>query len=315
MTISFVGCRWESAGTIAVIPRTSGTMLWEPEHGGADTAAHAAGMKVYWNAPTREDDIAAQINLVESVTQGKFRGLILAPDQALALMTPVRRALARGLPTVIVSSPLSIPPGGKLSYVLNDDEAGGRIAAERVATLLHGRGSVMILGMNPDISGIMIRARSLETLLHEKYPDIDIVDRRAGTFNMPHEQQVAEEALRAHPGVGVIVALMWSSTMGALSTVDSNHMSHPIKVIGFDPNGFPLQYPSLDSLIAQDTRQMGSLAVADIVAELQGAPTSPVIRLAPVLVTRDNINSERIKNLFSTDWGSKALTLDSSESR
>jgi ribose transport system substrate-binding protein len=290
-------------------------MLWEPEHGGADAAAHAAGMKVYWNAPTREDDTAAQINLVETVAQGRFRGLILAPDQALALMTPVRRALARGLPTVIVSSPLSIPPGGKLSYVLNDDEAGGRIAAERVATLLHRRGSVMILGINPDISGIMIRARSLQTVLREKYPNIHIVDRRAGTFDMPHEQQVAEEALRDHPGVGVIVALMWSSTLGALSTVDSNHMNRSIKVIGFDPDTFPLQYPSLDSLVAQDTRQMGSLAVKEVIGELRGEPTSPVIKIAPILITRDNVNSDRIKNLVSMDWGSKALTLDSSESQ
>jgi ribose transport system substrate-binding protein len=290
-------------------------MLWEPEHGGADAAAYAAGMKIYWNAPTREDDVAAQINLVENVAQGRYRGLILAPDQALALITPVRRALARGLPTVIVSSPLSIPPGGRLSYVLNDDEAGGRIAAERVAVVLHGRGSVMILGINPDISGTMIRARSLETLLREKYPNIHIVDRRAGTFNMPHEQQVAEEALRDHPDVNVIVTLMWSSTLGALSTVDSNDKSRAVKVIGFDPDGFPLQYPNLDSLIAQDTREMGSLAVKEILADLRGEPTSPVIRLSPILVTRDNINSQRIKNLFSMDWGSKALTLDSSESR
>jgi ABC-type sugar transport system substrate-binding protein len=132
---------------------------------------------------------------------------------------------------------------------------------------------------------------------------------------MPHEQQVAEEALRVHPDVDVIVALMWSSTLGAVSTVDSMERAHQIKVVGFDPDGFPLRYPSLDSLIAQDTRQMGSLAVHQIVSQLRGEKTSPLIKLSPILVTRDNINSDHIKNLFSMDWGSKAVTLDSSESR
>ena len=129
----------QSPVTIAVIPRTSGSLLWEPEHRGAQDAAQGIGAKIYWNAPTREDDIAGQIALIEHVARGNYQGLVLTPNQSLALITPVRRALARGLPIVIVSSPIPVPAGDKLSYILNDEEEGGRIAARRVAHLLHGR--------------------------------------------------------------------------------------------------------------------------------------------------------------------------------
>src|SRR5438132_4428160 len=172
-------CNRTAPFEIALIPRTAGMGLWEPEHRGADAAATKIGARIYWNAPTREDDVEGQIALIDQVVNRGYQGLVIAPDQALALITPVRRALARKIPTVIVSSPLPIPPGDKLFYVLNDDEAAGRMAAQRVAQLLHGRGFVIVLGVNPDIAGIMIRARSFELYLTENYRNVRIYSKRS----------------------------------------------------------------------------------------------------------------------------------------
>jgi ribose transport system substrate-binding protein len=297
-----IGCFSNKLGKVAVIPRTSGTMLWEPEHGGAEAAGRKDDLWVYWNAPTREDDTAAQIALVERVTHGNYQGLVLAPDQALALMTPVRRAVERGVCTVIVGSPLSIPASDRLSYILNDDEEGGRMAARRVALLLHGKGSVGVIGINPNISGIMIRARSFESYLAENYPDIHIVEKRMGSFNVPHEQQVAEEMLRSNENLDVIVALMWPSVRGAISTIENEPGKLSTKVIGFDPDALPFEANSLDSVIVQNTREMGYQAVDMIAARLHGTPMPPLVKLRPVLVTRENVNSKEVGNLTSMDW-------------
>jgi ribose transport system substrate-binding protein len=154
-------CDSHSLVRIAVIPQTEGTIFWEAAHAGTEVAADSAGIFIYWNAPTREDDVEAQTALVDRVVDKNYQGLVLAPDQALSLIMPVRRALAHGIPTVIVGSPFPIPAGGDLSYILNDDEEGGRLAAERAAAL-NGHGTVALLGINPDITGIMIRARAFE---------------------------------------------------------------------------------------------------------------------------------------------------------
>ena len=74
-----------TSNTIAVIPRACGTPLWEPEHAGAAHVARRKGMKVYWNAPTREDDVAGQIALLEKVVDRGYAGIIITPDQTLAL--------------------------------------------------------------------------------------------------------------------------------------------------------------------------------------------------------------------------------------
>lgn len=294
------GCH-RAATTIAVIPRTSGTMLWEPEHGGAQTVALKSGVQIYWNAPTREDDIGNQIALVDKVVAGNYQGLVLSPDHALALITPVRRAMARGLPTVIVGSPLAIPPGNGLSYVLNDEEAGGRMVAQRIGALLNGQGTVALLGINSDILGIVTRARSLEQHLSVQFPNIHVVVTRTGSFNVPHEQQVAEETLKANPTLDAIVALTATSCRGVLSAISERHLSR-VRVIGFDPDSTIFDSPNLDSLVLQDTRKMGAQAVLTVVGAVQGQSMPTVMQIEPILVTRDNAGSSEIRQMTSMDW-------------
>ncbi|GGG83763.1 substrate-binding domain-containing protein [Edaphobacter dinghuensis] len=297
-----MSCREPHQVTIAVIPRTSGSLLWEPAHRGAQDAAEEIGAQIYWNAPTREDDVAGQIALIEHVVAGDYQGLVLAPNQSLALITPVRRALAHGLPLVIISSPLPVPAGNNLSYILNDEEEGGRIAARRVAQLLHGRGTIAILGIDPDVKGIMLRVESFERYLAQNEPDIHIIERHTGSFNVPHEQEVAEEALAAHPDLDAIVTLMWPSARGAMSTIDNNPGRFKAKVLSFDPEDLSFSSPSLDSVVVQNTRMMGNLAVKLIHAKLSGKAIPAITTLEPVLITRANANSEEIRHMTTMDW-------------
>ncbi|PYX67114.1 MAG: hypothetical protein DMG78_28250 [Acidobacteria bacterium] len=296
-----LSCHSSSPFTIAVIPRTSGTGLWEPEHAGAEEAAVHANTRIHWNAPTREDDVEGQIALVNQVVSRGYRGLVLAPDQRLALIAPVRRALAHGVPTVIVGSPLPVPAGEKLSYILNDDEAAGRMAAQRVAELLHGHGFVAVLGINPDISAVMVRARSLEMFLGESYPEIHLI-KRTGSFNFLHEHQVAEETVRENPGIKVIVGMMWASGRAAISAIGETPACHA-KVIAFDPDGsIPFDEPAMDSGITQDTRAMGRLAVELIDGDRHGKAMPPLIKLQPIAITRQNVNTPEIRRLLSMEW-------------
>ena len=313
---SLAGCRSGERASIAVVPRTSGTILWEPENVGAQEAAAELGERIYWNASTREDDVDGQIALVDRVAAGHYRGLVLAPDHSLALITPVRRALASGLPIVIVSSPLPIPASKDLSYILNDEEEGGRLAAERAAALLHGKGEVAVTGIDPDIAGILVRARSFEESLTRSYPQIHIVVRRMGSFNFAHEQEVAEEVLRESSGLSIIVALTSTSTRGAVSAIEGEPHAHGVKVIGFDADGLPFdaqglpfEEASLDSVVVQNTRAMGERAIRLIHAKLEGQPLPPRVLLEPLLVTRKNIRSAPVERILYARWQPGALQL------
>jgi ribose transport system substrate-binding protein len=303
--VSFIAaCGSHLPVKIAFIPQTEGTLIWEAAHTGAEAAAASTGASIYWNAPTREDDVEAQIALVDRVVGANYQGLVLAPDQALSLITPVRRALAHGIPTVIIGSPLPIPAGRNLSYILNDDAEGGRLAAERVAELLNGHGTVAVLGIDSDVTGIMIRARAFEQALAPHYPGIRIVEKRMGSFNVPHEQQVAEDTLRANPNLDVIVALMSTSIDGTLLALDTMGEKRPVKVIGFDVGGLPPfdQYKNLDCVIQEDARAMGQQAIELIHSRMLGQTEPQTVRLQPRLITRQNIKSPEVRLMFAQDW-------------
>ena len=302
--LALAGCHARRPSAIAVIPRTEGTVFWEAAHVGAEVAAHRTGASVYWIAPTREDDVEGQIALVERVAASRYQGLVLAPDEALPLINPVRNAVSRGVPTVIIGSRLPLPPGDRLSYIVNDDQQGGRIAAERTAALLHGRGSVAVLGITPDITGVMIRERAFEERLAAIAPGIRIVEKRTGVFNVPHEQQVAEEALRSHPDIGVMVALMSTTLDGVLAALESSPQSRPVQAIGFDYSGLPpfAQHPSLDSIVQEDTRSIGENAIELIQRLRRGEAVPSITQIAPVVITSSNANSAEVRRMLAQDW-------------
>jgi ribose transport system substrate-binding protein len=292
------GCRADPP-TIAVIPRTTGISLWEPEHAGTEDAARGQGFRIYWNAPTREDDVQGQIALVERIIDQRYTGLVLAPDQTLALMTPVRRALSKNIPVVIIGSPLPLQPGGKLTYVLSDDAAAGRIAAERMGTILKGRGTVAILGIDPDIAGVLERVRWFEKTLAQEYPGIQVEDKRPGLFSVPYEQQTAEEVLEEHPHLSAILAVTTDATRGAYSALVEAHRAGKVKLVGFDQDLLmPLMTGEMDSVIAEDTYQMGYRAIEVLAEERAGKPVPKLILCEPRLITRENLETPEIRRIL-----------------
>ena len=300
-------CRSSNSQTIAVIPRATANELWESVHKGAEVAGHKTGFHIYWNAPTREDDIERQIGLVDRVINDRPAGLVLAPDHYLALVGAVRRAMSQQIPTVIISSPLPIPPGEGLSYILNDDQEMGRLAAMRVGKLLKGKGAVGIVGLATKVMSIMIRARAFEAALSNNFPQISIVAREEGSPNIAELQQITLHMLVNYPQLDAILALDAVATAGTLDQLRALGKTRSIKLIGCDQETtlmFFVRQGEVDSIIIQNSNEMGSLAVRWIAARRRGEAVPDKVELPPVLVNKSNIDSPGIQKLLAVDWRS-----------
>ena len=298
-----IGACSSAPPVIAVIPRACGTVLWEPEHAGAADAARGYGLSIFWNAPTRANDIQKQIALVEKIASGHYQGIVLSPDETLALRTPIKRLLARRIPLVVVGTELGIDPDRNLSYILSDEKAAGEMAARRVGFLLHNQGSVAILGMDPKLSNITRRERSFESALAAEFPNIHVLTRRLGQTNVSQEQQTAEELLQTGPIPDALVALSAESTRGAYYALVEFRKTKTIKLIGFDQDLLPpLRTGELDSVIAENTYEMGRQAIAQIEGQLHGTAVPQTITVLPRLVTSENIDTPEIRKIFSAHW-------------
>ena len=286
LTINVSGCRSDTI-RIAIIPQTTGTALWNPVLRGAQSIARNQPISIYWNAPTNEDDVKAQITLLRRIIEARqCDGIVLAPDHSLALMNAVQDAMAAGIPVVVISSRLSLSPTHGLSYILNNDAEGGRMAAHYLDNLLHGHGTVAILGIDPALDGNMERKRSFESTLQEEAPGIVIVSRHLGSYNVPHEQQVAAETLNQHPDLNAIVALNTAALRGAWFTLLNQNKTKQVKLIGFDQDillngGMSMK---VDAMVEQNTYQMGQMAMQQILDDLRHRPVPPLSWIEPQLI-------------------------------
>jgi len=277
-------------------------------HKGAERAGHETGFHIYWNAPTREDDIERQVGLVERVIDDRPAGLVLAPDHYLALVGAVRRAISEHIPTVVISSPLPIPPGHGLSYILNDDQEMGRLAAMRVGMLLKGRGTVGIVGLATRVMSTMIRARAFEIALSGNFPQISVVAREEGSPNIAELQRIAGQMLVKYPQLDAILALDPVATTGTLDQLRAVGKTRSVKLIGCDQESAALMFfvrqGEVDSIIIQNSNEMGSLAVRWIAARTRGEAVPDKVELPPLLVNKGNIDSPEIQRMLAVDWRS-----------
>jgi ribose transport system substrate-binding protein len=280
--------------TIAFVPQTAGAMLWEVEHLGAMTAAERLNLHLYWNAPTSENDMAGQVMLIDRVIRGNYQGLVLAPNHSRGILTPLRRALAAGLPVVVVSAPLDFPASDKLGYIVNDDEKMGEIAAAEIARLINGKGSIALVGLTPYAPGVMQRARGAERLLASRFPEISVVSRGGGAYNAARVEELTNGIVDSRPELKAILSFTAVSTRGVYAALKSRSLQKAICIVGCEQDSDLIDYVGageIAAIAAENTYRMGYDAVELIAASWAGKQIPPRSVTPPLLITKQNLNS------------------------
>jgi ribose transport system substrate-binding protein len=300
--LAVTGCR-RSAPTIAVIPKTCGTLLWEPEHTGVEREAKKRGINVYWNAPMREDDIQGQIDLVSRALDRGAKGVIVSPVAALPFRAPAHAMLQKGIPVVVIGTDLGLAPDKRLAYVLNDEHYGGQLAARKIGQLLEGHGAVAIMGISNQLTGTAERVRSLEATLAEEFPLIRVTSRSLALPTVSQEQEAAEKLLAQNVPVDAIVALSQTSTRGAFYALTEFNKTSTVRLVGFDQDLLvPMRMGGLDAVIMQNTQQMGRAAMQLMDEEMHGSASQRYVVLQPQLVTRENLDSAQVREMLDLRW-------------
>ena len=97
-----------------------------------------------WRGPLREDDRDAQVSEVEGFISRGVSGIVLAPlDESGAGRPGHRSHEPTKIPVVIFDSGLK--GDNYVSFVATDNIKGGRMAGERIAQSLGGKGKVVLL--------------------------------------------------------------------------------------------------------------------------------------------------------------------------
>jgi ribose transport system substrate-binding protein len=287
---------------IAVIPETTAQEIWESAHFEAARIAGTWGWDTFWNGPSREDDLQQQIRIVDQEVERGVAGIILAPDHAVALISPVRAAVAKNIPVAILDNPLAASPKENVLFVLNDHAATGRMAAERVSHYLKGKhNEVAIVGVHPSFLGSITAADALRKTLQQYDPEVSIVEQRT-TLGTSEAEYSADELLRANPNLRAIVTLNAVQTRAVYDALSRAKLIRKVALIGCEQD-FDLTYRirtgEVDSIIAIDTRSMVRDAMQWIHKRREGMVTGETILVEPKLVTQQNVDSPEMQHILA----------------
>jgi ribose transport system substrate-binding protein len=295
-------CHRPEKPMIAVIPETTAQEAWESAHFEASRIAATWKWDTFWNGPSREDDFQRQIQIVDQEVDRGAAGIILAPDHAIALISPVRAAVAKNIPVAILDNPLAVSPKEDVLFVLNDHAATGRMAAERVTHYLKGKhNEVAIIGVHPSFLGSITIADTFKKTLQQYDPDVSIVEQPT-TLGFSEAEFSADELLQEKPKLRAIVTLNAVQTRAVYDALSRAKLEEKIALIGCEQDFdtiYRVRTGEIDSIIAIDTRTMVRDAMQWIHKRRKGAVTGETVVVEPRLVTKQNVDSFEIQQILA----------------
>ena len=182
---------------IGVVPKATGLIFWQSVHAGAVAGGREAGVEVVWLGPTAETDFARQLSIVDSMINSRMDGIVLAPTDAVALVSVVDRAQASGIPVVIFDT--GIEGDNYVSFVATDNYQAGVLAARRMGAVLDGSGEVALMRMVPGSHSTNQREEGFKYTVAKEFPGIEIVAEDYCMADYAKSLEIAENFLTAHP--------------------------------------------------------------------------------------------------------------------
>lgn len=292
---------------IALIPKGTTHEFWKSVHAGGVKAARESGAELIWKGPLKEDDRESQISTVESFIDRRVSGIVLAPLDDTALRAPVAAAKGAGIPVVIIDSGLKSEDF--VSFVATDNYNGGTIAGEHLATLLQGKGKVIVLRYAEGSASTMEREKGFLDAV-AKHTGIEVVSaNQYGGATTETAYKAAENLLAPLSSGGKltidgIFCPNESTTFGMLRALQEGGFAGKVRFVGFDASSKlveALEKGQIDGLILQNPFNMGYLGVKTIIDKINGKEVEKRYDTGARLITRENMADPANQQLLKPD--------------
>jgi ribose transport system substrate-binding protein len=205
------------AESIAIFTKSAGNPVARAVRAGADAVAKANGFTVMHYIPTSPDNVPQQTALVEEALRGKHDAIVFTPVDVKAMVAPVQKVNAAGVPVVNVGDRLA---GGEIvAFVGSDDYS---IALDTARTLLKamgGKGNLVVLEGPDTVPTAVGRLRGFKDALKE-YPDVKVVLSKNAMYARPAALDLIKAMLKLNPPPQIDGVLAANDAM-ALGTLEA----------------------------------------------------------------------------------------------
>jgi ribose transport system substrate-binding protein len=235
-------------------------------------------------------DATVQKPVIDSVTAAHPDGVMVAPDDSKALLTPLKAMSDAGIKVTFVDTKLDDLSFAQ-SAIATDNLGGGTLAAKTLAQLIGDKGTVLVVNVDPGISTTDARVQGFNDEM-KNHPNIKVLPVQYTHDDPTAATTITTSTLAANPDLAGVFATNVQNAEG-VATGLKQASNTTVKTIAFDAG--PKQIEDLNAgivqgLIAQDPYGIGVAGVQQTVLALKGQPTTKTIQTSLAAITKANVN-------------------------
>src|SRR6267142_4784589 len=299
LSITFINCQrgQEQAGSaprIAFVMKTANNPFFIEMQKGAEEEAKKLGVNLIVQAAEREVDVEKQMQIVENLIQTKIAALCVTPSGSREIVPAINKANSANIPVIIVDTrvdakTLNDATGKIAAFIGSDNYEGGKLAGERIAKQLGGKGKVAVLEGIPGHETGDSRLKGFREAL-KATPGIEIVASQTANWERDQGFNVFQNILQSHPDLHAVFACSDLMALGAVEAIRAAKRGD-IVVVGFDAFSEAqdaVKAGTMHATVAQSPSTMGALAVENAVRALRGEQLQESIQVNIKLITKEN---------------------------
>lgn len=237
-----------------------------------------------------------QVQIMADLVNQKYDAIILQAADSAALAASVQQAEAAGIPVITLNLDADTPHAGLIAMV---DYEAGALVAESMAASCGGNGNVVIIQATPGAT----RGENLEAGFRDKlaeYPGMTILDAQTGEWLTEKANVVMNDFLTKYDKIDAVFCHNDAMAEGASQAAEAAGRLDGLYIWGADGESKALEYienGKMAGTIYTNCFDQGAtaarLAMYLIGSEANTAELTktPVIKMAPVVVTPENVHT------------------------
>ncbi len=261
---------------------------------GAEEAAKKAGVSL--QVIDGNNDPAAQVNPVETLTQQKMDGIIMVAIDVKGIVPALQDAAKSGVKVVAVDAKVQ-DPSVKAFIGVDNAKAGsdfGDFVGKYIEKQMGGKAKLGIIGALNSFIQNQRKDNFIESI--KKIASVTIGNTVDGQNVQERALTAAEDLVTSSPDTNVIYATGEPALIGAIAALESQGATRRVKLFGWDLSNQALKAVDdgfLIGVVQQNPYQEGIEAIGALVKLSRGEEVPSFIDVPVEFVTKDNIDKYR----------------------
>ncbi len=287
--VSFAGLASAEGEKIYFIVKATESDFWQIVIDGGRTAGEELKVDFISQAAPTEADVAKQVAILETAIADQPAAIVLAPTVEDALVPGIEKAIAAGIPVILIDSAASTDQ--HTAFLASDNTAIGTMAADNLAEALKARtgeakGKVAGITFMSGVGSLEKRKKGFMEQI-KNYPDIEVVDFQDAQGKQGQTLAIVQNLMTTYPDLAGIYAnnqYTGDETIRALDMAQKEGMATVVVDAG------PLEVEGLktgltDYMIVQQPWKMGYMGVEFALKAVKGESLEKFIDTGVVAIT------------------------------